>query len=105
MPARMLSDCPDIRHAIPQNINTLRYNSPYHFPPEKQMAFNWHSETLTRATPVDKHYKNTQNVRRFMLEQCGAHFTFDRDFMAWIRNDQPKNLGDVADEWTRRQVP
>ena len=69
------------------------------------MAFNWHSETLTRATPVDKHYKNTQNVRRFMLEQCGAHFTFDRDFMAWIRNDQPKNLGDVADEWTRRQAP
>lgn len=69
------------------------------------MAFDWHSETLTRATPVDKHYKNTQNVRRFMLEQCGAHFTFDRYFMAWIRNDQPKNLGDVADEWTRRQTP
>ncbi|QLK63585.1 hypothetical protein GE278_22645 (plasmid) [Enterobacteriaceae bacterium Kacie_13] len=68
------------------------------------MAFDWHSETLTRATPVDKHYKNTQNVRRFMLEQCGAQFKFDRDFMVWICNDQPKNLGDIADEWTRRNA-
>lgn len=38
-----------------------------------------------------------------MMEQCGENFRFDRDFMAWIRNDIPKNLGDVIDEWKRRQ--
>ncbi|MDU8359302.1 DUF6434 domain-containing protein [Pseudomonas syringae group sp. J309-1] len=67
------------------------------------MPTDWHSNTITRATLVDKTYKNTQNVRRFMLEQCGEKFRFDRDFMAWIRNDIPKNMGDVADEWQRRQ--
>ncbi|MGV8925413.1 MAG: DUF6434 domain-containing protein [Ewingella sp.] len=68
------------------------------------MAFDWHSAPLTRTTRVSENYKNTQNVRRFMLEQCGAGFKFDRDFMAGIRNDISKNLGDVADEWKRRQA-
>lgn len=67
------------------------------------MSFNWHSDPLTRNTPVNSTYKNTQNVRRFMVEHCGATFKFDRDFMAWIRNDLAKNLGDVVDEWLRRQ--
>lgn len=66
------------------------------------MVLDWHSAAITRTTAVDKAYKNTQNVRRFMLEQCGAAFKFDRDFMAWIRNDVPKTMGDVVDEWQRR---
>lgn len=32
------------------------------------MDFDWHSDVITRATPVTPSYKNTQNVRRFMLE-------------------------------------
>ncbi|MET0612012.1 MAG: DUF6434 domain-containing protein [Pseudomonas caspiana] len=67
------------------------------------MPTDWHSNSINRATPVDETYKNTQNVRRFMLEQCGETFKFDRDFMAWIRNEPPKTMGDVADEWQRRQ--
>lgn len=67
------------------------------------MPLDWHSTPITRATPIDQAYKNTQNVRRFLIEQCGAGFKFDRDFMAWIRNDLPKTMGDVADEWLRRQ--
>ncbi|MDH2894693.1 MULTISPECIES: DUF6434 domain-containing protein [Rahnella] len=69
------------------------------------MKVDWHSALLTRTTLVDKHYRNTQNVRRFLTEQCGEDFRFDRDFMAWIRNGVPKTLGDVADEWKRRQSP
>lgn len=67
------------------------------------MPFDWHSNPINRDTAVDKHYKNTQNVRRFLLEQCGPTFKFDRAFMAWIKDGRPKNLGDVADEWQRRQ--
>jgi hypothetical protein len=66
-------------------------------------TFDWHSERLTRDTPVTASYRNTQNVRRFLKSECGEHFRFDRPFMQWIRNGQPKTLGDVADEWTRRQ--
>lgn len=67
-----------------------------------KLKIDWHSALLTRATIVDKSYKNTQNVRRFMVEACGEDFRFDREFMAWIRNDMPKTLGDVVDEWRRR---
>jgi hypothetical protein len=66
------------------------------------MAFDWHSEPLRRDTPVTQDYRNTQNVRRFMTGQCGAAFKFDRDFMAWIRNDAPKTMGDVVEEWQWR---
>ncbi|MHA6575805.1 DUF6434 domain-containing protein [Pseudomonas yamanorum] len=66
------------------------------------MLFDWHSDSIQRATRVTRQYRNTQNVRRFMLEHCGAEFKFDRDFMAWIRNDIPKTMGDVVDEWQRR---
>jgi len=66
------------------------------------MAFDWHSTPITRSTPVTDDYKNTQNVRRFLVEQCGAGFRFDRGFMAWVRNGEPKHMGDVADEWLRR---
>lgn len=67
------------------------------------MNFDWHSDTITRATVIDKTYRNTQNVRRFLLLACGPDFKFDRDFMAWIRDGAPKTMGDVADEWLRRQ--
>ena len=66
------------------------------------MTFDWHSNPITATTPVDQQYKNTQNVRRFMLEHCGPGFKFDRAFMAWIRNDTAKTLGDMVDEWQRR---
>jgi hypothetical protein len=68
------------------------------------MKIDWHSHPLTRATAVDANYKNTQNVRRFLTLQCGKDFKFDRDFMAWIKNGRPKNMGEVADEWMKRRA-
>lgn len=53
---------------------------------------------------MDKNYKNTQNVRRFLMDECGPDFRFDRELMAWVRNDVAKNLGDVVDEWKHRQA-
>tara|TARA_R110000850_G_scaffold117597_2_gene234099 strand:+ start:1215 stop:1421 length:207 start_codon:yes stop_codon:yes gene_type:complete len=67
------------------------------------MKFDWHADVITRATQVNADYRSTQNVRRFMRSQCGDAFTFDRPFMAWIKDGMPKTMGDVADEWTRRQ--
>jgi hypothetical protein len=68
------------------------------------MDFDWHGGVITRQTVVDSSYKHTQNVRRFLSSQCGPQFKFDRDFMAWIRDGFPKTLGDVADEWKRRNT-
>jgi len=66
------------------------------------LKIDWHSSLLTSNTSIDKNYKNTQNVRRFMIKECGEDFRFDREFMMWIRNDDPKTLGDVVNEWKRR---
>ena len=67
-------------------------------------AFDWHSDPITRDTPVTASYRNTQNVRRFLKSQCGGHFTFNRPFMQWIKDGAPKTMGDVADEWLRREA-
>ncbi len=70
---------------------------------EKQVDdFDWHSDQITKNTPVTGAYRNTQNVRRFLQQNCGPDFRFDREFMAWIKNGVPKTMGDVAMEWQRR---
>ncbi|QRY79762.1 hypothetical protein JVX91_01205 [Pseudomonas sp. PDNC002] len=66
------------------------------------MAFDWHSDPITRQTPLDPAYRNTQNVRRFMTQHCGEAFRFDRPFMAWIRSASPSDMGEVVDEWRCR---
>jgi len=68
------------------------------------MAFDWHGGENSRVTEIDSDYRNTQNVRRFLSDQCGFEFKFDRDFMAWVRSGAAKTMGDVADEWLRRQA-
>ncbi len=63
--------------------------------------FDWHSEPLSRDTPLTASYKMTQNVRRFMRKECGDDFKFDVPFMNWVKSGLPKTLGDMADEWIR----
>ena len=65
--------------------------------------FDWHKDTITRATPITPSYRNTQNVRRFFKAECGSHFKFDRPFMAWLKDGKPKTMGDAADEWLKRE--
>ena len=64
--------------------------------------FDWHAAPIDRSTVVTSNYKSTQNVRRFLKAECGHRFKFDRSFMNWIKNGESKTMGDVADEWLRR---
>ena len=66
--------------------------------------FDWHCDAIDRQTRVDETYRNTQNVRRFLKNECGETFKFDRPFMQWIKDGQSKTMGDVADEWLQRQA-
>ena len=63
------------------------------------MGFDWHSDLIDRDTRVTPNYKSTQNVRRFMKQQCGDHFKFNRSFMSWIKNGEEKTMGDVVEHW------
>lgn len=69
------------------------------------MTTDWHAGPITRATLLDRHYRNTQTVRQFLIDECGSQFKFDRAFMAWIKSGVPVTMGDVADEWTRTRHP
>ncbi|OEC36414.1 hypothetical protein SAMN05216600_101429 [Pseudomonas cuatrocienegasensis] len=64
--------------------------------------FDWHSGQITKETAVTSTYRNTQNVRRFLVDACGPDFKFDRGFMAWIKDGKAKTMGEVALEWQRR---
>lgn len=66
------------------------------------MSFDWHSDLIDRDIKVTADFENTQNVRRFMRQTCGAHFRFDQKFIDWIEDPSDKTMGDVADEWKRR---
>jgi len=68
------------------------------------IKFDWHRDAISRDTPIDKNYRNTQNVRRFLKKKCGTAFKFDRGFMAWIKDGEKKTMGDVANEWRRRNA-
>ncbi len=66
-------------------------------------AFDWHGGVIYPTTPVDRNYRNTQNVRRFFVDACGASFTFDRAFMAYLKDGTAKTMGEAAMEWMRRR--
>lgn len=68
------------------------------------MTFDWHAAPITPDTPVTATYRNTQNVRRFLIATCGPDFKFDRAFMAWIKDPSPKTMQNIADEWLRRHA-
>ncbi len=67
-------------------------------------GFDWHSGEIDLSTPIDRDYKNTQNVRRFFIENCGPGFKFDRDFMAYLKSGDAKTMAHAVDEWQRRQA-
>jgi hypothetical protein len=56
----------------------------------KMNSFDWHAAPISRATATTKSCRNTRNVRRFFIKQCGGGVE--------------KTMGDAADEWLRREA-
>jgi len=65
--------------------------------------FDWHCDKITDTTHINESYKSTQNVRRYFKSRCGDHFKFDRSFMAWMKENSGKTMGDAVTEWSRRK--
>jgi len=61
------------------------------------MTFDWHSDEISRETPVTADYRTTQNVRRFLAAELVQPIKLKREDMAWIRSGAAKTMGDVAD--------
>jgi hypothetical protein len=70
--------------------------------PEPKIAgFDWHGAPLEKTTLITENYLNTQNVRRFFVTEIGRHFSFNITFMAWMKSNAGKTLGEAAEEWKR----
>ncbi len=61
--------------------------------------FDWHSEPLSLNTIITDSYKNTQNVRRFFLNEIGKHFSFNITFMSWFKENVGKTLSEAIPAW------
>jgi Domain of unknown function (DUF6434)/SAP domain-containing new25 len=73
-------------------------------PAFKGPGLDWHRAPLSRFTPITPDYRNTQNVRRFFIAEIGRHFSFNIEFMAWMKENAGQTLGDAADEWKRARA-
>lgn len=65
----------------------------------QKTAIGWHKMPLSRDTVIDAGYRNNQNVRRFFKGEIGKRFSFNIEFMNWMKANTGKTLGDAVDEW------
>lgn len=66
--------------------------------------FDWHKESLRLNTIITDNYKNTQNARRFFIDQIGNHFKFNVKFMNWMKSNSGKTLKDAVNAWKRIKI-
>ncbi|MEM9734737.1 MAG: DUF6434 domain-containing protein [Pseudomonadota bacterium] len=62
-----------------------------------ESKFNWARETLTRETIITDSYRNGPNVRAFFEAEYGPDFKFNIAFMAWMKDNVGKTLGDAIE--------
>ncbi|MEM6366615.1 MAG: DUF6434 domain-containing protein, partial [Planctomycetota bacterium] len=61
--------------------------------------FDWARDNLTPETVITDSYRNTRNVRHFMVRHASERFKFTNEFMAWMRSNLGKTLGDAVNFW------
>lgn len=59
--------------------------------------FDWPNESLEPDTVITDNYKNNQNVRAFFKKHVGDHFSFNIDFMNFMKQSVGLTLQDAVD--------
>lgn len=70
--------------------------------PKKKKAtskFNWAKEALHCDTLITDNLSFGQNFRKFMTNEIGTSFSFNTDFMAWVKANTGKTLADAVAQW------
>jgi len=67
----------------------------------KTSPFDWNSETLHTHTRITDNYRNTRNVRNFFIKQLGPGFSFNVEFLAWLKQHVGYTLGDAVLQWKK----
>ena len=61
--------------------------------------FDWNAEKLSLETKITDSYKNTQNVRRFMVSQVGPSFRFSIPLMKWMKENE--GIEEGRNDWSQ----
>ena len=64
--------------------------------PKPTSTFNWAREKLYDDTIITDSYRNGQNVRSYFKQRLCAKFSFNSDFMDWMRDNKGKTLADAC---------
>lgn len=64
---------------------------------------NWHSGDLTIETVITSSYRDTQKGWRFFKAHAGAGFKSNITFMAWMKANTGKTIGEALVEYHRQQ--
>jgi hypothetical protein len=67
--------------------------------PSPTSSFDWKNAELNLSTKLTDNYKNTENVRAFMILHIGPHFRFNTQFMIWAKAHTGKSLREAIEEW------
>jgi hypothetical protein len=70
-------------------------------PSKSNSKFDWHAAILSPETIITDSYKNSQNVRRFFIQHCGAQFHFSIPFMHFMKTNCGGTLQDAINEWQK----
>jgi hypothetical protein len=65
----------------------------------KKSSFDWNREPLNPHTRITDNYRNTRNVRNFFIEQLGPGFSFNVEFLAWLKQHVGHTLGKAVRQW------
>lgn len=65
----------------------------------KKSSFDWNKAPLHPETQITDNYRNTRNVRNFFIGQLGPGFSFNVEFLAWMKHHIGHTLGDAVLQW------
>jgi hypothetical protein len=63
--------------------------------------YDWNKSTIDLDTIITDNYKNTENVRTFMINAIGSRFRFNVEFLKWTKQNIGKTMRDAIAEWKR----
>lgn len=90
----------DLTNRIEHYLKTGEKKAPTQSKKTKaQSSFDWKNEVLSLQTLITDNYKNSENVRAFFQSKMTKKFKFNIKFMAWMKTNTGKTLGNALAAW------
>ncbi len=89
----------DLRDRIMYALDHNGKVKPEYKKAKSKSKFNWVKSELNLETKITDNISFGQNFRRFMKGQIGNTFSFNSDFMDWVKANEGKTLKDAIQKY------